>query len=579
MSYYIDDAGELLLLCIFPFIDSSLQDATDLTNNFDKVLFEGYDDLYVKGFSTHSNPILEFIFYYSVFSIVVPYMFYVTYNLSQETHPNYYLYSNLLSQGWIFGRKVDNSDFQYAQFRSNLPKLFAVACIYLLCSQFYRFSTYTRIKSTDNKLKQTYFYLCSSLLIVTALHGTSFIKILCITTTSYLIGQSTKGSVWNPVLTWIFNLIVLFANEYYTGYTFASIGFPQLDEYKGFLPRWHIFFKFCMLRLISFNMDYYWQFKKSRTQYEDISESNPTDKERISVPCHSTDYNYFNFLTFILYTPLYICGPIVTFNDFISQIRYPSSRVNSRYIVLYAVRLVAVILTMEITLHYLYVVAISKAEAWKSDTPMELSMISYFNLLVIWMKLLIPWRFFRLWALADGIYPEENMIRCMSNNFSAQRFWKSWHRSFNRWTIRYIYIPLGGSKYFAFSMWVVFTFVALWHDIEMKLLAWGWLVCLFLLPEIIGSRLFTFKKYGHTSYYRIVCGIGAVGNILMMMVANLVGFCLGVDGMKEMLHQIFSSANGLLFLAAVVFCLFIAAQIMFEIRESEKRRGDPKWTM
>jgi D-alanyl-lipoteichoic acid acyltransferase DltB (MBOAT superfamily) len=73
--------------------------------------------------------------------------------------------------------------------------------------------------------------------------------------------------------------------------------------------------------------------------------------------------------------------------------------------------------------------------------------------------------------------------------------------------------------------------------------------------------------------------MGAVGNILMMMIANLVGFCLGVDGMKEMLHQISSSANGLFFLAAVVSCLFIAAQIMFEIRESEKRRGDPKWTM
>lgn len=65
----------------------------------------------------------------------------------------------------------------------------------------------------------------------------------------------------------------------------------------------------------------------------------------------------------------------------------------------------------------------------------------------------------------------------------------------------------------------------------------------------------------------------------MMMVANLVGFCLGLDGMKDMLVQIFSSTDGLIFLMTVVFCLFVAAQLMFEIRESEKRRGDPKWTM
>jgi D-alanyl-lipoteichoic acid acyltransferase DltB (MBOAT superfamily) len=96
--------------------------------------------------------------------------------------------------------------------------------------------------------------------------------------------------------------------------------------------------------------------------------------------------------------------------------------------------------------------------------------------------------------LADGIWTEENMVRCMSNNFSAQRFWKSWHRTFNRWLIRYVYIPLGGAKYFMLNMWVVFTFVALWHDIELKLLAWGWLICLFLLPEIIGSQVFSYSK-------------------------------------------------------------------------------------
>ena len=30
----------------------------------------------------------------------------------------------------------------------------------------------------------------------------------------------------------------------------------------------------------------------------------------------------------------------------------------------------------------------------------------------------------------------------------------------------------------------------------------------------------------------------------MMMIANLVGFCVGVDGMMDMLKQIFGTANG-----------------------------------
>lgn len=252
-----------------------------------------------------------------------------------------------------------------------------------------------------------------------------------------------------------------------------------------------------MLRLVSYNMDYYWQFKSSTTSTAILVADEPTEKERIQTPCPTADYNYFNFFIYIFYIPLYICGPIITFNDFISQIRTPSSKITLKYVFLYALRLAMVLLVMEFTLHYLYVVAISKANAWRGDTPLQISMIAYFNLVIIWMKLLIPWRFFRLWALMDGIYPQENMVRCVSNNFSAQRFWKSWHRSFNRWTVRYIYVPLGGSKYMAFSMWVVFTFVAVWHDIELNLLAWGWLICLFLLPEIIGTRVFSFKKVMH----------------------------------------------------------------------------------
>ncbi|KAG1442916.1 hypothetical protein G6F56_010868 [Rhizopus delemar] len=232
---------------------------------------------------------------------------------------------------------------------------------------------------------------------------------------------------------------------------------------------------------------------------------------------------------------------------------------------------------MEITLHFLYVVAISKSKAWHGDSALELSMIGYFNLLIIWMKLLIPWRFFRLWSMADGIWVEENMVRCMSNNYSAQRFWKAWHRTFNRWTIRYIYLPLGGREKMVYNVWVVFTFVALWHDIELKMLAWGWLICLFLLPEIIASRIFSEKKYGNKPYYRYLCGLGAVGNILMMMIANLVGFSVGLDGVVDMLKGIFATTHGLLFLLSISVCLFMAVQIMFEIRESEKRRGDPKW--
>src|SRR5579859_6438599 len=96
--------------------------------------------------------------------------------------------------------------------------------------------------------------------------------------------------------------------------------------------------------------------------------------------------------------------------------------------------------------------------------------------------------------MADGIETPENMLRCMSNNYSALAFWRAWHRSFNRWIIRYIYIPLGGSKRPIINTFAVFTFVAFWHDISLKLLAWGWLVTLFILPEVVARMIMPPKK-------------------------------------------------------------------------------------
>jgi D-alanyl-lipoteichoic acid acyltransferase DltB (MBOAT superfamily) len=60
--------------------------------------------------------------------------------------------------------------------------------------------------------------------------------------------------------------------------------------------------------------------------------------------------------------------------------------------------------------------------------------------------------------------------------------------------IRYIYIPVGGAKRVVLATTLVFTFVALWHDLSFKLLAWGWLISLFILPELVARRLLPFDK-------------------------------------------------------------------------------------
>ncbi|KAF9433347.1 glycerol transporter [Entomortierella beljakovae] len=406
--------------------------------------------------------------------------------------------------------------------------------------------------------------------------------------------RSTNPSLWNTKEFYFYYFVFVTVVPYMfkTAHDASSKSNPNYEKYEDLLSdgffgykvddnaglnrRWDVNFNFSMLRLVSFNLDYYWSLKQRQNQEnipkEDRVKIPETDKERVSTPNFAEDYNFFYYLAYALYAPLYVAGPIMTYNDFISQLRYPKD-IPVKSLVKWVFRLFFCLFTMEFTMHYMHMVAISKRQAWDNDPTLQICMIGLFNLVLIWLKLMIIWRFFRLWALLDGIEAPENMIRCVINNYSALGFWRSWHKSYNLWILRYIYIPLGGTKNAIYNIWAVFTFVAVWHDIQLNLLAWGWLVSLFILPEIIASQIFSKKKWGKWPYYRHLCAVGAVGNIMLMMIANLVGFCIGVDGVKLMLYDLFSTAQGWLTMCGCFAAIFVCAQLQFEVREDEKRRG------
>lgn len=519
---------------------------------------------------------LEYKIYGIIFVIAVPLMAKTAIEASNENNPNYPKFKHLLSQGWLFGREVDNSDTQYRFFRDNLPMLGGMILIHFGCRQIFA--------SLYPALKRTKFDFIYGILFLLIAHGTNSIKILIHLGINYVIGKvvvekSNKKTA--IILTWIYGILTLFFNDYFRDH---SVGVSFIDKgWKGIISRWDVFFNFTLLRMLSFNLDYLERREKlnetlnergDKSSEYDLLTSNLDDRSRLTAPLPITDYSGTNYLAYVLYTPLFIAGPIITFNDFIYQSNYkpcPSVK-NWKRTFIYFLRLVFCILVMEFILHFMYVVAVSKTNAWEGNSPFQISMVGMFNLNIIWLKLLIPWRILRFWALLDGIDPPENMIRCMDNNYSALAFWRAWHRSFNKWVTRYIYIPLGGGGYYRFvNMLCVFLFVAIWHDIELKLLIWGWLIVIFLLPEILAT--FFFKRYESQWWYNYVCAAGAVVNIWMMMIANLFGFCLGQDGTLKLLKEMFSTVGGIEFFLTALGALFVGVQIMYELRQDEIRRG------
>lgn len=415
------------------------------------------------------------------------------------------------------------------------------------------------------------------------LHGWSVLKILAILTVNYFAAKAKKppalDKLWPGVVICV-NMGLLLLSRKYDGYHFSLIhdSLGALDSMDGMLS-WEISFNFSVLRIVSFALDYHWRTVPPTTP--------PTDyRNRVKMSHPEEEYNFLYYIAYILYPPTYIAGPIMTFNDFIWQLRHPVE-ITPRERVSYLVRFAGCMLTLESVLHTMYVTAMQKTQAWQGASAADLSMIGFWNLVIVWLKvssasafgleltfqLLIPWRFFRLWALLDGVDPPENMVRCVANNYSTLGFWRSWHRSYNLWTVRYIYVPLGGAKRVFLSTVLVFTFVALWHDLSWQLLAWGWLVAGFVVPELVGRALVPASKYGQEWWYRHVAAFGGALNVLLMMTANLVGFVLGLDGVKYLISTLLGTGSGILTLLFIIACLFIAVQVMFEYREEEARKG------
>lgn len=271
-----------------------------------------------------------------------------------------------------------------------------------------------------------------------------------------------------------------------------------------------------------------------------------------------SQYNFVNYLSYTLYAPLYIAGPIISFNAFVENTH---NRQRAEDPLLYGIRWLICLALMEFLTNRFPFFAVVQSGLFPYLSPAELAITAYMTLKMMWLKFLIVWRFFRLWALADGTLPPENMLRCMSNNCSLETFWRAWHSSFNKWIVRYMYKPLGGRDSRMWSVWPIFLFVAIWHDIEMKLLVWGLLNALFYVIEVLAKRLASKMRALPSSVFRLICILSGATYILVLIGVNLIGYSVGVGGVGSILLKL-QSWEGFRMLVASYYFLSLTVGLM-----------------
>lgn len=147
-------------------------------------------------------------------------------------------------------------------------------------------------EAAEARLRQrTSFDYTFALLYLVVLHGFSAAKILLILAINYRLATSLPRK-YIPAATWVFNICMLFANELCTGYRFRDIALlvsgplakdlvtdtpvlvnigAWLDSYGGIISRWQILFNITVLRIVSFNLDYYWSLNQRGSSPIEVS--------------------------------------------------------------------------------------------------------------------------------------------------------------------------------------------------------------------------------------------------------------------------------------------------------------------
>ncbi|KAI4375861.1 hypothetical protein MLD38_013681 [Melastoma candidum] len=487
---------------------------------------------------------------------------------------DYYGYLGGLQRGWLAGRLNDVSDAQWRNFRGNLPILTVVFAIFATVAD--RLRACFRLRGRG--MWKIWLFISGIYLLY--LHGACILFIFSIAILNFFIVKIFALTNYFSLIVWMFNIFFLVSNRVYDGYSFSTFGksWAFLDSYRGTF-RWQICFNFVVLRMISFAYDYRWSCQGSRFDHKKHTEGCRTCKsgktcylllQEISVQKDS--YSLGMYLCYLLYAPLYIAGPIISFNAFTSQLDVPQKNYSLKEIGVYGARWMLSLFLMELMTHYCYYNAFANSGLWRQLSPMDVFVIGYGVLNFMWLKFLLIWRYFRLWSLICGIETVENMPKCINNCYNLESFWKNWHASYNKWLVRYMYIPLGGARRKLLIIWVVFTFVALWHDLEWKLLSWAWLTCLFYVPELVlksvAGAFQAQSNIGQLAFREVNALAGAI-TITCLMVANLVGFVVGPSGLNWLTSR-FLGEEGFPTLVGMLASFYVGTKLMFHIQEAKR---------
>jgi alginate O-acetyltransferase complex protein AlgI len=182
------------------------------------------------------------------------------------------------------------------------------------------------------------------------------------------------------------------------------------------------------------------------------------------------------YMSFILYFPTMVAGPIKRYQDFLPKVRNPSQdtlenwRLGCTRILAGLAKKFCVADVMTAFTNHLNKADILAAQRW----VLPLWILAY------GMKIYFDFSGYSDIAIGSarlfGIRVPEN-FDWPYFQVNIAEFWRHWHISLTRWLMDYVFIPLGGSRVASYHIWanlmVTMLVSGVWHGAGLNFLVWG----------------------------------------------------------------------------------------------------------
>ncbi|XP_067901198.1 protein-cysteine N-palmitoyltransferase HHAT isoform X2 [Heterodontus francisci] len=270
----------------------------------------------------------------------------------------------------------------------------------------------------------------------------------------HLFISYTVAQLQVPVLSWLCSVLLLYSLQ------MDSLGKIQKRWYETENEYFLLLFclALCNLRYTSFSLEHCWH--------------------RDSPQRHCVSFCWL--LAYVFYYPVFHNGPIICYDDFKNQMQKAKTfvpKTDYLCLLLGGMRILFWWWLTESMLHLMYIHAIQHQETiLESASYWTLGGLGFAHALFFYMKYLLLYGVPSIIMCLDGIKPPR-LPRCTSSLYSFTGTWREFDVGLHRWLVRYIYIPLGGSRHgvlrIMFSSAMAFSFVCYWHGGHNFMLNWA----------------------------------------------------------------------------------------------------------